>query len=429
MSEKVDAIVVGAGPAGSAAAYAMAKNGLKTVLIEKGREPGAKNMMGGVLYCGSLNDLIPNFWQEAPVERPVTRNIITFLTEDSSLSIDFKTQKFHNAPYNSFTVLRAKFDKWFASKAEEKGATLIPGIRVDELLTDGNKVCGVVAGEDRLTADVVIAADGANSFLARKAGLGKDLLPEEMAVGVKEVIEIPKDKVEERFNLSEDEGAAQHFVGDCTKGIQGGGFIYTNKTSISLGLVVHLDGLMQKRMEIYELLDSFKGHPTVKELVKGGNVVEYSAHLVPEGGLDMVPRLYSDGLLVVGDAAGLAVNNGITTRGMDFAIASGVAAAESVKNAFEKKDFSGESLSHYETLLRNSFVLKDLHTFKGAPKFLKNLRIYSTYPQLICNMLERLYRVDGTPKKKMWKEAREAMKYRVSLCQLISDAVKGVRAL
>ena len=155
--EKFDAIVVGAGIAGSTAAYVMAKAGLDVLVIERGNYPGSKNMTGGRLYAHSLERVIPGFAKEAPVERRVTREKISFMTEEDTVTLDYHSAAPKPPEAESYTVLRGKFDQWLASKAEEAGAQFIPGIRVDRLLQDeAGRITGVQAGEDELEANVVI---------------------------------------------------------------------------------------------------------------------------------------------------------------------------------------------------------------------------------------------------------------------------------
>ena len=240
--EKFTAIVVGAGPAGSTAAYLLAREGHDVVLVERGTTPGSKNMYGGRMYSHALNRIIPGFWEEAPVERPISHETITFLNGGRSVSIGCRNVDWTTNPYHSFTLLRAEFDAWLAGKAEEAGALLACGIRVDELLTDGAKVIGIRAGEDEMLADVVIAADGVNSIMAQKAGWAGMFSPRQVATGVKQIIELPAETISQRFQLEGNNGAARLFVGDCSNGMQGGGFLYTNKSSISLGLVINVGG-------------------------------------------------------------------------------------------------------------------------------------------------------------------------------------------
>ncbi len=421
MSEKFDVIIVGAGPGGCAAAYSLAKMGFNVLILERGKYPGAKNVMGGRMYAHALNRLIPGFWKEAPVERRVTREKLTLLCNKASVTFDFQDEELLELP-NSFTILRAKFDQWFAGKAVEAGATLVPNIRVDDLLWKNKRVAGIVTGGDTLESNVVIAADGAASLMAEKAGLAK-LGVKQYALGMKEIIELPEKVIEDRFNLDSTEGAAQLFIGKCTGHIPGGGFIYTNRVSLSVGIVVYINQLIETKIEAHEIIREFNSNPAVAKLVAGGKIMEYSAHVIPEASRT---GLFTDGLLVVGDAAGLLVNSGITLRGMDMAIASGMAAAQVVKIAMERNDFSKKSLSHYEYLLKNDFVLKDRETFKRAPEFLQNARLYSLYPELACRLFHRLALVKGE-KKRVFDEILEETKG--ERVQMLLDMIKGMRAL
>lgn len=428
MSEECfDAIVVGAGPAGSVAAYCMAKAGLEVLLIERGSTPGEKNMTGGRLYGHSLQKIIPNFWEEAPIERQVVRETVTFMTGETAVSLDVKSQKWNESP--SFTVLRSEFDAWLASKAEEAGAMLAAGCKVDELIIKDGKVVGVRCDEDEMLANVVIAADGVNSLLVQKAGIRGELLPKHVATGAKEVIELPRKVIEDRFNLSGDNGAAQLYVGECTRGLQGGGFIYTNKNTVSLGLVITAEEFAHTEHRIIDLIEEFKMHPAIQPLIEGGKVVEYSGHLVPEGGLDMMPPLVHDGLLIVGDAAGLVLNIGYMVRGMDLAIASGEAAANAVIAAKEKEDYSKQGLASYQKDLENSFVMQDLKTYSKFPTFMENKRIFGHYPFFVEEMMVNLFKVNQTPAKPIVKSTLSNIKKYGGLVQLAKDAWKGVSAL
>ncbi|BAF59947.1 dehydrogenases [Pelotomaculum thermopropionicum SI] len=432
MEEKFAAIVVGAGPAGSTAAYLMAKAGLEVLLIEKGAAPGSKNMFGGRMYSHALNQVIPGFWAEAPVERPVAKEIITLMTGDQCLSISIQDLSWTKPPYHyhSFTLLRAEFDAWLAAKAEEAGAMLACGIRVDDLLIKDGRIVGIRAGEDEMLADVVIAADGVNSLMAQKAGLARMFSPGQVATGVKQVIKLSPEEISRRFQLEGNNGAAQLFVGECTKGMQGGGFIYTNKDTISLGLVIKAAELQKTQHKIADLVEEFKHNPHIRPLVEGGEVVEYSAHLVPEAGLDMMPRLYGDGILVAGDAAGFVLNLGYIVRGMDFAIASGQAAAQTVIEAARNNNFSRQSLSQYAKLLKESFVLRDLEFYRKAPHFLENRRMFEVYPQLACGLMSRMFTVDGSPPAHLLNKVLSQVKEsQAGLAQLAGDGWKGARIL
>jgi electron transfer flavoprotein-quinone oxidoreductase len=421
VTEKFDAIVVGAGPAGCASAYVMARSGLNVLVFERGQYVGAKNMWGGAFFGPLLNVLFPNFWEEAPVERFVTRHVVSFLTQNGSAALDFRPVSSGTPPYNGFIFLRARFDKWMSKKVEQAGAIMATSMLADDLLFGGTRIIGVKVGKEEFTSDVVILAEGVNGLLAQKAGLIKSFSADNMKQGVKEVIELPRQTIEDRFNISGTEGVAMEFVGSCTRGLPGGGFLYTNRESLSLGLVVELAAAVKAKLKASDLLEEFKMHPDVARLIKGGKVVEYSSHLIPTGGLKMVPKLFADGVVVTGDAAALVLGTGLILEGANFAVASGMAAAETVIAAKGKHDFSQSVLCGYERLLRQTFVLQDMQTFRGAPDLLKNPRIYGLYPEVMLEILEKIFRNDGRPRTQARKIAREVLGKRVGMARLLRD--------
>ncbi|MHC1725647.1 MAG: FAD-dependent oxidoreductase [Syntrophobacteraceae bacterium] len=428
--EKFTAIIVGAGPAGSTAAFLLAKAGYDVVLIERGTSPGSKNIYGGRMYSHALHRIFPDFWEEAPVERAIAREVITFLDGERSVSVTSQDIDWTRPPYHSFTLLRAEFDAWLASKAEEAGALLACGIRVDDLLMENGRVVGIRAGEDEMRADVLIAADGVNSILARKAGLAEMFNAHQVATGIKQIIELPAETISQRFQVEGKYGAAHLFVGDCSQGMQGGGFLYTNRNTISLGLVINVADLRNTRVGICDIMEDFKLNPHIAPLIEGGQVTEHSAHLVPEAGLTMAPRLYGDGMLVAGDAAGLVLNLGYTVRGMDLAIASGEAAARTVIHAKARGDFSRSVLGRYEELLKESFVLRDLEAYRKAPRFLENQRMFGAYPKFVTSLASSLFTVDGAVPAHLLKRVwREMKKSGVSPVQLALDGWKGATTL
>ena len=431
MAERFDAVVVGAGPAGSAAALSLARKKFSVLLVERGRAPGSKNMFGGRIYAWPLFDLLPEWAKDCPVERLVTQEHLAFLTEDSSLGIAFDSPKLVEGKAASFTALRPKFDAWLAKKAEEAGAMVITGIRVDDLWRENGRVRGVfVAPEDRVAADLVVIAEGATSTLVRKAGLKADVEPREVSVGVKETIELPPETIQDRFGLGENEGAAFVYAGYASLGLRGGGFLYTNKASISLGLVVSSEDLSRKKLEVQDVQTKFRMHPSIQKLVKGGKLVEYSAHLVPELGRRMMPQLVGDGVLVAGDSAGFLINNGYTFRGVDLAMASGMAAAEAAEAARTAGGMTASNLAAYDRFLRERQVLTDLETFSRAPLYLKNERLFDVYPRLLIDLAERLYRVDGAPRQRLMETVlKGANASGVSKLALLMDLLQGARSM
>ena len=401
--ERVDAAIVGAGLAGLSCAYELARAGLDVLVVERGDYPGSKNVTGGRLYMNPVRRYLPDIWPEAPFERYVTTERLTMLADDSALTFEIRPASFGKEPYHSYTLVRPVFDKWLAEKAAGKGAAIVSKYKVEGLLRQDGRISGIIAEGEEIAANVVVAADGAMSFIAEQAGLRSRHEANHFAVGVKETIELPRRLIEERFNLHGDEGAAQLYFGSLTKGLTGGGFLYTNRESISLGIVVGIGSLMAspQQFETFQLMEEFKARPEVSVLIEGGETVEYSAHVIPEGGIDSMPTLFTDGMLVVGDAAGMALNMGIIVRGMDLAIASGVIGAEAIKAARKRNNYSAESLATYKTMLENSFVLRDLRTFRNVWKVLNNKRMFMQYPNLISRLLIDLMSVGEEPKPKL----------------------------
>ncbi|MBP2637213.1 MAG: monooxygenase FAD-binding protein [Firmicutes bacterium] len=421
--EKFDAIIVGAGPAGSACAYLLAKEGKSVLVIERGVSAGSKNVTGGRLYTYALELLEPGLHAEAPLQRKVVREQIMMLGEQSGTTIDYVDYTYNGEVPQSYTVLRAPFDEWLAGKAEAQGAMFAAGIRVDELIIQDGKVVGVKAGEDEMFADIVIAADGVNSFMAQKAGLRNDITAHEVGVGVKEIIELPPEVIQQRFNLAPEEGAARLVLG-CTEGTTGGGFLYTNQDSISLGVIFAPEGAAKRGKKIHEIFQDFKMHPAIYPLIEGGTTVEYGAHLVSERGWKGVPaKLYRDGFVAIGDAAGFVLNTGTIIRGIDLAIVSGIAAARAVLNA---ADSAGVGPVYMQEL-ENLNLIPTMKQFAGFPDIIDIPRIPAVYPAMASEIMNFMFKIDGQVPAKMTKEILGIVKKHVSYGELLADGWKGVR--
>ena len=425
-----DVIVVGAGCAGSVAAYVAASAGKSVLMVERGNYAGAKNMTGGRIYSHSLKEVFPDFEQEAPVERKVTHERIALLDSESMMTIDFTSPELAREGADSYTVLRGPFDQWLAEKAEEAGAEAIYGIPVEELIKDeSGRVIGVRAGEDEITGQVVILCEGTNSMLAERCLGNPRPKPNQMAVGIKETFELPSSVIEDRFLTPEGEGAAMLFVGDCTKGHVGGGFLYANKESISLGLVATISTTAAQDTPVYQMMEDFKNHPAIAPIIKGAKMVEHSGHMVPEGGYNMIPRYIFDGCLLAGETAGFCMNLGYQVRGMDFAVASGCMAAEAACEAIDKGDTSAAGLGSYKTKLEDSFVIKDLHTFQQWPATMEHWdRMFTEYPTMVREIFNGLFCVDGKPQQHLAKRMMPIIKKR-GLFSLFKEIRKAVKAL
>ncbi len=401
IEKKINVIVVGAGPAGVACAVTVARAGKKVLLVERGDFSGCKNMFGGAVYVKPTLEIFPNFFESAPIERYNTEHRYALLDDDEATVISHKSCRLCGPQdYNSFTVLRAKWDRWCVKQAQKEGVYVAAQTPVRELIIEGNKVVGIKTDYENYYADIVVLADGVNSLLARQADLRKPLEPKNVALGVKEVIKLPKEVLQERFNLNDDEGCIYTVVGGALKSMLGLGYIYTNKNSVSIGIGVALSELKDKKKKPYELLAELKAHPVIQPLIKDGELIEYSAHLIPEGGYKAIPQLYSDGVMVVGDAA-MLVNN-VHWEGTNLAMMSGKFAGETAIEAIEKNDFSKNMLALYKKKLKNSFVMTDMKSYKDVMDVLhKRQESYLGYWIAKINQFFDMFTsVDSVAKKK-----------------------------
>ncbi|MCI2423947.1 FAD-dependent oxidoreductase [Saccharopolyspora sp. K220] len=425
----VDVVVVGAGPAGSAAALELARAGCDVILLERGPFPGAKNVYGGVVYGRVLDDVLPAWWEDVPVQRWVTRRSTMMMTPTQALTVDFRTDDWGTAPYNGMTTYRADFDAWLAGKAVAAGARLVTSTVATELLRDpSGRVVGVRTDrpDGDIRAQLVIACDGVNSFLAKQAGLLPDTDAENQTLGVKETLALPRRTIEERFGLSGDEGADVEILG-CTGDIPGGGFLYTNRETVSVGVVLSLTGLAKSGRRPEEVLADLKAHHAIAPYLRGAELKEYSAHLIPEGGYRSMPKLTADGLLVAGDAAAMCLAAGIWLEGVNFAIGSGLAAGRTAAEAIAAGEV--DQLGGYRERMERNFVLTDHKNLRGAPHLVLSERVQQRYPRLLCDFAQEVFTVrNPEPKPGLGKLFRRtATRHGLRLRQLAADAWAGFR--
>ncbi len=427
---RFDAIVVGGGPAGLSAACTLADGGSRVCVIERGDWPGSKNMMGGLIFAQPTSKVVPEFWKRGPVERPVTRRELWITTGDAAFKGAYESTDFGVEPYNAFTVFRSRFDKWLAGEARAKGAVILTETLVEDLLWDGERVAGVRTGrsEGDLEADVVIIAEGANSFLTEKAGLCQGAESGSLALAVKEVLALPKEKIEDRFSLEDGAGAAYEIIGEITDGIPGTGFIYTNKDTVSIGVGVILKDMVNRAGAAYNLLERFKAQPQVRRLIAGASPREYTAHLIPEGGYRGMPRLYGDGVLVAGDAASMV--NAVFTEGANLALLSGRIAAQTVLRASEFGTFGCETLSYYGGLLEDSLIMKDLKQYKNVmPLLSSHLHFFGLYPEIASAAVKEFLTVDSLSKADKHKLIMKLVRSQRPSRKMIKDLYEAWRAI
>jgi electron transfer flavoprotein-quinone oxidoreductase len=433
MKETFEVAIVGAGPAGISAACKLADSGVRTIVFERGEFPGAKNISGGVLYGRDLERIIPDFdSRKCPVERNIVESRIWYLNKDGGFSLSYRDTVFQdNRRHNVFTVGRAKFDRWFADQAAQKGALIVCGTVVTDLLRDSNgKVTGVRTDrpDGDIEVNVVLLADGINSPLAAKTGFRPEPSPEHVALAVKEVIELPEKVIEERFNVDQHNGVTIEILGDVTCGMNGVAAIYTNRKSLSLCIGANLADFTANRVKPYEMMETFKEHPMVAPLINGGKPIEYLAHWLAEGGYDHIPELCGDGYLIAGDSAMLF--NTLHREGSNLAMISGSFAAETILEARKNNNFSKQSLNEYVKRLQNSLVLKDLKKYRRFNSFFQEHReIFTTLPEAFSFAAREMLTVNGVSKKEkqriIWRNLRKNHSL-PGLLRLCWDAFRSV---
>ena len=421
---KYDVIIVGAGPAGIACAVTIARAGKEVVLIERGKFSGSKNVFGGAIYAQPTREIFPDFEATAPLERRNIEHKFAILGENDGTVVSYRKND-----TVSYSVIRGKFDRWMAQEAQKEGVILVEETVVRDLIVENGCVVGVKTELEDYYADIVVLADGVNSLLAKQIGLRDDIKPEDVALSVKEVFKLPEEIINERFHVNSDEGCIYEIFGGSMLGMLGLGFLYTNKESVTIGLGVALNELIENSQRPYELLDKLKQHPEIAPLLKGGELLEYSAHLIPEGGYKKIPALYADGVMVCGDAS-MFVNN-MHWEGTNLAMMSGKFAGETAVIALGKGDFSSQSLSRYQEMLEESFVIKDLRTYKDLMPLIaeRKSEFLDYYLKKINSFFEMFTSVDSVPKRQKYHEFIKSIFKDRKISALFKDVVTIIKLL
>lgn len=421
-----DVIVVGAGPAGSAAALTLARKGAKVLVVERSRSPGDSNVSGGVLYGDftkgyGLVDLVPGFETEAPVERKIVSHEVNILSAPDARGGGYHQYRLDGNSAlarlglftveietgHNFSVLRSEFDGWLCDKAVAAGAELMTGTTVKGLLTHheslgadndgegGGPVLGATTSKGDISARVVIDCSGVTSKLVEEAGLRGPLAPRQIYHALKHTFRLPKEEIERRFRLREGEGRAINCFGDFMLGVGGSAFIFTNRATVSVGILASVDSMVRAFTEKFDsvgtlrdVLASFEAHPFAAELLEGAEPLELSAHNAPKGHLAMLKKPYGSGFLAAGDSLGGFIKIGPLFDGMRRAIASGIMAAESFLLASESGSYRASNLSRYKDKLaplyedvnrsgRESFFSESGFAYSTLPRFLFSSSLFS----------------------------------------------------
>jgi electron transfer flavoprotein-quinone oxidoreductase len=433
MEETFDVAIVGAGPAGISAACLLAENRAKTIVLERGAYPGSKNISGGVLYGYDLAQILPDYeGKNCPIERNIIESRLCFLSRDGGYSLAFRDRIFNGErKNNSFTVGRAKFDRWFAEQARAKGALVVCGTGVTDLLRDiRHRVVGVRTDrvEGDIRAKVVLLADGINSPLAAKTGFRPEPKPHQVALAVKEIVDLSEEAIQERFNVEPGNGVTTEILGQVTQGMNGVAVIYTNRKSLSLCIGANLSDLSQHKIRPYEMMESFKEHPMVAPLIAGGRSIEYTAHWIAEGGYDAIPQLCGDGFLIAGDSAMLF--NALHREGSNLAMTSGRLAAEAILEALKNRDCSRSGLQGFISRLQDSYILKDLKKYRNFGRFLKtHPELFSSLPEWTSQAAREMITVNGVPKKGKQKILWNQLRTQIPLRRLVKLLWEGWRSV
>lgn len=431
-----EVIIVGAGLAGLVTAISLKKMGIDSLVLERGDYPGAKNMFGGILFAAELQDLLGEDFRDMPYERVITSREFAYLSPKDALTLKLYSRQWAEDASCAYTVHRAAFDRWLADRAEKLGIEIYPQVIVQDLVFADNRVAGVQvraekAGElETLHGKIVVIAEGANALLTERAGLrnrASMMKPENRVLSVKEVIHLGEQQVNERFGLCAQEGCGIAAFGEPNNYCRGVGFVYTNRDTVSIGLGVLLQDLMQEETPIYDMLARFKSHPYIAPRIQGGSVREYTAHMIAEDDFFHPPKRFGNGVLVVGDAAGL-VNMSFHMEATNLAIISARFAAQTIHDALKTGDCSASALRSYEKRLKGSFIHDDL---LYSQRFMDLLTVCPewrrTCPDFFVSALQQFFTPQNRAKRKIIRDIFRRLRKEIGLFRFLRLLFKSRR--
>ena len=424
-----DVIVVGAGPCGISAAIEIAQAGKKVVLLDRAKYIGSKNMYGGAIYKTALKEIFQDDFNTLPYERIINSHSWAFLNNTGSVCITYQDDENKEA----YAVKRSSLEKWMIDIAKKRGVYFAPNTLVKNLIQQNGYVVGVETELEKYYAPIVILADGVNSLLAKELNLREKYEPKDVILSVKETIKLDKKTIEERFNLKDDltNGVVKMLLGnpENVKNIFMMGFLYTFKDTIMLGVGANLADLVKNKININDLLEYLKQHNDIQPLIKDGQSLEYSAHLIPETGYNKMPKLTANGVIVAGDAAGFV--NSIHFEGTNYALISGKLAGKTAVNALNNNDYSQGYLSLYKKELDKSFILKDLYTYRNILNRLYDRRgsLMNYYPKKMKEFFDIITSANCKSKSVQFKNYFLSFLKDRNINELIKDGYMAFRCV